>query len=239
MNIVVLGDGLLGSEIVSQTGWNYISRKKDGFDITKPDDFEKYFTETFEGVTSKVKYDTIINCIANTDTYSENKEEHWKVNYEGVVNLTDFCNKWGIKLIYISTDHVYANSKSLASENDVPVHLGTWYGYTKLLADAYVQLKLKNYLVIRESHKPYPFPYEKAWFNQITNGDYVNKITEIIIKLIHIKTQGVYNIGTEIKTWYQLAKNEFPVIPISKNEFSPYDISMDLNKLNKILSNEN
>ena len=26
--ILVLGDGLLGSELVKQTGWDYVSRKK-------------------------------------------------------------------------------------------------------------------------------------------------------------------------------------------------------------------
>ena len=30
MNILVLGDGLLGSEIINQTKWDYMSRKKDG-----------------------------------------------------------------------------------------------------------------------------------------------------------------------------------------------------------------
>ena len=30
MKIVILGDGLLGSELVKQTNWDYISRKKDG-----------------------------------------------------------------------------------------------------------------------------------------------------------------------------------------------------------------
>ena len=34
MRVVVLGDGLLGSEIVKQTGWDIISRKKDRFNIT-------------------------------------------------------------------------------------------------------------------------------------------------------------------------------------------------------------
>ena len=32
MRVVVLGDGLLGSEIIKQTGWDIISRKKNGFD---------------------------------------------------------------------------------------------------------------------------------------------------------------------------------------------------------------
>ena len=33
-NRLILGDGLLGSEIVKQTGWDYASRKKDGIDFT-------------------------------------------------------------------------------------------------------------------------------------------------------------------------------------------------------------
>ena len=31
--ILILGDGLLAKELIKQTGWDYISRKKDGFDI--------------------------------------------------------------------------------------------------------------------------------------------------------------------------------------------------------------
>ena len=57
--VLVLGDGLLGSEIVRQTGWDYISRKKDGVDFTKPLSYIEHTN----------KYNTIINCIANTDTY--------------------------------------------------------------------------------------------------------------------------------------------------------------------------
>ena len=110
MKVLVLGDGLLGSEIVKQTSWDYISRKKDGFNITEPDTFDNFFIDQFDGILFTKKYDIIVNCIANTNTYSLNKEEHWKVNYEGVANLTDFCNKWNIKLIHISTDYVYTNS---------------------------------------------------------------------------------------------------------------------------------
>jgi len=231
MNVVVLGDGLLGSEIVSQTSWNYISRKKNKFDITKPDDFEKYFIETFEGMASKVKYDTIINCIANTNTYSENKEEHWKVNYEATANLVDFCNKWNIKLIHISTDYVYTNSVNNASENDVPVHGNNWYSYTKVLADAYIELKSKNYLICRETHKPKPFPYEKAWVDQVGNFDYVDVIANIIIKLTKGNFTGMYNVGTELKSIAELASQTREITPMCKTSWIPSNTSMNLSKL--------
>ena len=33
LKVLILGDGLLGSEIGKQTEWDYISRKKDGIDV--------------------------------------------------------------------------------------------------------------------------------------------------------------------------------------------------------------
>ena len=34
MNPIILGDGLLGSELSKQSGWYYISRKSSGFDFS-------------------------------------------------------------------------------------------------------------------------------------------------------------------------------------------------------------
>jgi dTDP-4-dehydrorhamnose reductase len=180
-------------------------------------------------------YDVIVNCIANTNTYSDDKELHWNVNYRFVDFLVIFCNETGKKLIHISTDHIYTNSKNQASELDVPVHMETWYGYTKLLGDAHVQLKCRNYLVIRESHKPYPFPYKVAWWDQHTNGDYVNIIVGLIVKLINKRVTGVYNVGTEEKTWYEYTKDEFETVPGAKLPGAPYNITMDVSKMKNAL----
>ena len=76
MNRLILGDGLLGSELIKQTGWDYISRKKDGIDFIVP--------ETYDYLISK--YDEIINCIAFCDTYNEDKDKHWNVNYKAVAD---------------------------------------------------------------------------------------------------------------------------------------------------------
>ena len=186
MKVLVLGDGLLGSEIVKQTNWDYISRKKDGFDITK-NDFN------FDG------YDVIINCIAFTNTYSNDKESNWNINYKAVADLVDYCNNFNIKLIHISTDYVYTNSNAEVSENDIPVHGNNWYSYTKLLADAYVELKSNNYLICKGTHKPNPFPYEKAWVDQWGNFDYVDVISSLIINLVMSNNFGIFNVGTEFK----------------------------------------
>ena len=235
MRVVVLGDGLLGSEIVNQTGWDIISRKKDRFNIIQPSTFINYFIDIFDGMIAAKKYDVIVNCIANTNTYSTNKEEHWDVNYKGLADLVDFCNKWKIKLVHISTDYVYTNSTPEASENDIPIHGNNWYSYTKLLADAYIELRSNNYLICRETHKPKPFPYNKAWIDQIGNFDYVDKISSIIIQLIKIDSVGIFNIGTELKSIYELANRTISAIPVLKPNNVPSDTSMNLNKLHNKL----
>ncbi len=225
MRIVVLGDGLLGSELVRLTGWECISRKQHRFDITN----EKQYNDF-----SLQNYDVIVNCIAYTDTYSDDKESNWNVNYKAVISLSDYCRSHGIKLVHISTDYVYANSNPTASEQDVPVHLNTWYGYTKLLGDAYAQLS-ENNLVIRTSHKPYPFPYNKAWMDQSTNGDYAPVIADLIAQLIKKDAQGLVNVGTLTKTWYSLTKDEFKTEPTTRSFGAPADITMNIaNLINKL-----
>ena len=160
-NILVLGDGLLGSELVTQTGWDYISRSKDGFDATNPD--FNHLVGQEHGVIFYPKYDTIINCIANTNSYSDDLQSHLDINYKFVVALTNFCNKHNIKLVHISTEYVYANNPSPAKETDLPLPDNTWYAKTKLLADQYVSLIGDNYLICRELHKANDINPSKVW----------------------------------------------------------------------------
>lgn len=222
-NVLVLGDGLLGRELINQTNWDYVSRSKDGFDINHLDEF----------ILSN--YDIVINCIAHTDTYTEDREDHWNVNCKFVDKLIDYCNEHFIKLIHISTDYVYSNSIPFASENDVPVHCNNWYGYTKLLSDGLIQLRSEDYLLIRCSHKPSPFVYDSAWIDYVGNFDYVDTIATLIIDCINKDLSGVYNVGTDVKTMFDLA-NETNVVESSFTpSHVPNNLSMDLTKLKSSL----
>ena len=221
---LVLGDGLMGSEIIKLTGWDYISRKKDGIDFVDINSYVSILSE----------YDEIVNCIAYCNTYDSDRENHWNVNYKGVVDLVDYISQTDKKLIHYSTDYIYSNSKRFVSEKDVPVHCENWYGYTKLIGDSYVQLKLNDYLIIRGTHKSTPFQYQRAFINQIGNFDYVDEIAKINIDLINGNAQGIYNVGTDLKTMYDLAKKtKVDVIAVNEkfHETMPNDITMDLGKL--------
>jgi len=244
LKVLVLGDGLLGSELVRQTGWDYVSRKDTGFDINKlhqsiPTESTGRFLSawsTESGMETVPTHNVIVNCIANTDTYSTDRESHWKVNYQFVNNLIEYCNMYHIKLVHISTDYLYAGSINCASEVDVPVPCDNWYGYTKLLADGLVQLKSHDYLICRCTHKPRPFPYDIAWIDQVGNFDYVDVIGGLIIELINKEASGVYNVGTEVKTMYDLAIETRDVGKSFTPPHIPKNQSMNLTKLNSKIS---
>jgi dTDP-4-dehydrorhamnose reductase len=226
MKIVILGDGLLGTELANQTNWDIISRKSHDLDFTNISSLYQYL----------VKYDVIINCIANTDSYSKDKTLHWDVNYKSVVRLCNWCNEHNKKLVHISTEFVYANNENPPTEEDIPSPDNTWYAYTKLLADEYIKLTSFNYLICRELHKPNPFPYDRVWKVQ-TSGDTVDKIANLIIQLINKNASGVFNVGTGDKWLKELAPITSKVIPPPFK--TPFDTRMDLTKLNNFLNENN
>lgn len=224
---LIMGDGLLGSELVRQTSWDYISRKKDDIQFTFPNTY-KYMLPP---------YDEIINCIAYTETYSEDKRLLMETNYHAVMELVDICNTQHKKLIHISTDYVYANNYEFASEEDIPLMFDNWYVYSKALADAYIKARCKNYLIVRCSFKPRPFPWDVAWDNLIGNFDYIDTIAGLIIRLIEKGATGIYNVGTGVKSMYGLALQTKPDCLQGSHTFPPYNITMNLKKLHGLLFN--
>ena len=226
--IVIFGDGLLGNTIAKITGWDIISRSKNGVDINNPETYQFSF----------LNYEQVLNCVAYTNTYSENKELHWRTNYVSLMNFVRMINSNSQKLIHISTDYVYANSKQFASEKDPPANAANWYSYTKMLGDAHIQATCKNFLIIRTSFKPRPFPYEIAITSQIGNFDYVDVIAKKIVQLIRQNASGVFNVGTQMKSIYDLALETRPDIkPADKkiHETMPEDVTMNIEKMTKFL----
>lgn len=230
--IVVLGSGRLASEIIAQRDrWSWIARRWNHFDFNSTDWYHRLHG-----------FKIVINCIANTNTYSKERDDHWKTNYTSVLNLVDYCNRANKKLIHISTDYIYSGSKENATEEDIPVHNKTWYAYTKLLSDAYIQARSRDYLLIRTSFKENPWQFDNAITTQVGNTDYTDKIASLIIQLIEKGAEGIYNVGREKSgTLYDLAIQTKPDVIESSgilNKYMPRDVSMNVDKMIKRLSDE-
>ena len=224
---IILGDGLLGSSVIGLSGWNYISRSRDGFDINKMTGLEQMLPRGVK---------TIVNLIANTNTYSNDIDAMFETNYRAVVNLVDFCNRKNIKLVHFSTDYVYEKSKPNAKETDKAIPT-TPYAMSKLLADEYIMKHCKKYLILRGAQKVDPFPYDTAFTNLMGNFDYPDTIAEIVIEMILNNAMGLYNIGTSTKSMFELAQKTNPAVKeaIAPDHF-PTDVTMDLTKMNLFLN---
>jgi len=222
MKVIVIGQSLLGKEIVKLSNWDFINRDTHTFDYHDVTSVYKYLKD----------YDIIINCVSHTDIYSNEKELHWSINYKAVSRLTDWCNENNKKLVQISTDHVYANSTGLPTETNVPVHAENWYSYTKLLADGYIELKSDNFLIVRCGYKQFPFQDNGAWVDVKGNFDYVSNIADGIIRLVALQREGIHNVGTtDSHSMYDLAKVTFPEVnEIVSDDNVPKDVSMNCMK---------
>jgi hypothetical protein len=72
--------------------------------------------------------------------------------------------------------------------------------------------------------------------SQVGNFDYIDVVSKIYIDLIEGDAQGIYNVGTELKTMYDLAKEtRDDVVPtnIKFHDTIPLDVTMNLDKLKK------
>lgn len=181
----------------------------------------------------------VVHCAAYTDVPGSEtpggRRQAVAHNVRGTDNMADIALVLGAPFIYISTDYVYPGNIGNYSEEDA-VRPVNYYAMTKLIGESFVTTP--NSLIIRTSFKPNePWPYPRAFDDLYTSSDYVDIIASKILDLIGNGESGIYNVGTERKTIYDLARRRnTKVKPMSKNEikgvYLPSDISMNLDKYN-------
>jgi dTDP-4-dehydrorhamnose reductase len=230
VKVAVLGDGILGSELHSKTQWDVISRKTSGFHAEKSSLQDYLLHQNAQGALEG-KYDVLVNCIAYTDSYSMDRSRHMAINFRFVQRLADFCNEHRMKLVHISTEFVYAENPIPPKETDLPLPDDSFYAKSKLLADYYVSLFSKNYLICRLLHKENAFSPENVW-NCQTSGDRVSKIAELVIRLVAQNQTGVFNVGTGDKSLADLSPQSNVIRP---PEHVPKDTRMNLEKLQGVI----
>lgn len=160
------------------------------------------------------KPEMIIHAAAYTDVgKAENDYVNcFRTNVIGTENVQKMFP--GVPFVFISTE--YAQK---------PVNV---YGLTKLLAEESLK---EPYLIIRTLFKPRPFPWDSAYIDQYTYGDYVDNVAMIIaqrIKSWDRKTSNREITNTGKKSMYELAKRTKPDVKEgSVEDFKAYPIPRD------------
>lgn len=179
--------------------------------------------------------DIVINAVAITDNriVEKNPISAIETNIIGASNVAKICYELGIRLVYISTDYVYADyDRGNFSEIDcvLPFNL---YAKTKLAGELATSA-VKNHLIIRTSFGKNTFDYPEAFTDKWTSKDYIDVIAPLILEATLSPLTGILNIGTERKTLYDYASRRNQNVKTVKledtNFFTPKDTSLNLQR---------
>lgn len=187
--------------------------------------------------------DIIIHAAAfiGLNPCQEQKEKAYNTNVVGTAIINRVAEHHNLPLIYISTDYVFDGTKKggLYNEGDIPNPL-SYYAKTKWAGECITTSYCRK--IIRTSFCKNYWPHEKAFTDKYSSFDTVDKIVDLVIKCIkkNSKWKGILHVGTERKSFYELAKKLKPDVQELSYRYAsveiPEDTSFDLTKMNGVLS---
>jgi dTDP-4-dehydrorhamnose reductase len=184
------------------------------------------------GILSKYQPEMVIHTagLTSVETCESSQTLANLVNVELSANVALVTKQLGIKMVHISTDHLFDGTKPLLSEEVIPTPLNV-YGYTKGLAEKKV-LEIHPFcLVIRTNFYGWGTSFRKSFSDmiifslrqkkQITlyndvfySPIYVNILISYIHTLIARDAKGIFNVVSDSR----ISKYEFGLI--LANEFN-------------------
>ena len=206
---------------------------KKELNITNIKSIEKYLNKT--------KPNILVHMAALSrpmNIHNKNIIKSINLNIIDTANITNACVRKNIKLIYFSTLYVYPGTNGSYKENDTLLPVNN-YAWSKLGGECAVQM-YNNSLILRICMTEKPFIHKNAFNDVKTNFIFHEDVIPMLIKLLNKK--GIINLGGPIKTVYNFAKKYNPKVKkisakkLLKGKF-PSNPSMNVSKLNKILSN--
>ena len=236
--IVTGGEGRF-AKVLKKTlfGKNVYYLKKNSFNILN--------LNSMESKIKKIKPKTILHLAALSRPMSIHEKKISKsidINIIGTCNLVKLCEKYSIKLIYMSTHYVYPCKKGNYLESE-PLLPANNYSWSKLGGECAVQMYLKNSLIIRAAMYETPFIHKFAYTNLKSNFLSHADVAKILSKIINKK--GIINVGGKSSSIYKFAiKTNKKVLPIkykSKKKIAKLmpDSSVNISKLRSIINLNN
>ncbi|MBW0177650.1 SDR family oxidoreductase [Sediminibacterium sp.] len=188
--------------------------------------------EALINVLSNYQPDVVIHTagLTSVEVCESNPTLANQVNVEISANIAIVTHQLGIKMVHISTDHLFDGTTSLLTEETIPSPLNM-YGYTKGLAERKVLERCPHALVVRTNFYGWGTSYRKSFSDmiifslrqkkQITlysdvyySPIYVSVLISSIHALIDKGAAGIFNVVSDSR----ISKYEFGML--LANEFS-------------------
>ena len=209
-NILITGaTGLLGQELVKIlkdkfTNINLYCPTSKQLNILNFNQLQNYFDNN--------KIDLVIHCAAYTDTKKAETDfiNCMNTNIVGTCNILSCCSEKKIKLVYISTDHVFDGEKGDYTNFDY-VNPVSKYAKSKTAGEFAVQM-YDNSLIIRTSFFGNTFPHEIAFYDQWSTKDYIDIMAPKILEVCLSNLFGIFHCASYKKRLYDLAVQRNPYV---------------------------
>ena len=254
MRIIVTGaKGQLGSDVMqrlSEIGAEAIGADIDRLDITDEKAVDLFFKESHA--------DGVIHCAAytNVDLAESQKEICRKINADGTRNIAAACEKYGMKLLYLSTDYVFDGRGIEPFETDSPKAPCNFYGKTKLEGETEAARLCKRLFIVRiswvfgENGKNFVknmlrLAAERSEISvvcdQTGSPTYTKDLAVLLCEMILGCKYGVYHATNEgICSWaefadkiMELSKSETKIIPIPSSQYKSAAVRPANSRLSK------
>jgi dTDP-4-dehydrorhamnose reductase/dTDP-4-dehydrorhamnose 3,5-epimerase len=223
IKVLVTGaEGQLGHDVVKRLnvlGIEALGVDRDNFDITDKEQTQKFILNN--------RPDVIVHCAAYTavDKAEGEKELCYAINVEGTRNIAAAAQAIDAKMVFISTDYVFAGEGTKPNSEYTPTNPVNYYGYTKEQGEVVVRDLLEKYFIIRTS-----WVYSKNGNNfvktmlklaqskdeinvvndQIGAPTYTADLANLICDMLQTTKYGTYHgVNEGYCSWYEFAKAIF------------------------------
>jgi len=224
-------------------------------------------SQTVKKTLSKVQPDVVINTVAisNVDYCQTNPELAHTTNVLITKHIAESCSSLGIKLVHISTDHLFDGLSQCRTEEDTPAPLNT-YAHTKLQSEIVASDISNSTLIIRTNFFGWGSEFRKSFSDWILselenerplhmftdaffNPILMNYLIDFVMQLVELNAHGIYHVsGSERISKYEFAlllaeKWKYPTDNIHKSVLAdahlkaprPADMSLSCEKAERIL----
>ena len=204
--LITGGSGLLGNELQE------FLKDIENIDCYAPTSTECNIEnlEKFTKIISNYNPNIIIHCaaMAKFKDVELNPKKALKTNIIGTCNITHACMNTNIRLVYISSSHVFDGQKGNYKSTD-QINPLTKYAKTKA-AGEYTVLTHDNSLVIRTEFCGRDFPFDTAYTDKWSSKDYIDVLIPKLLDVCLSDKKGTCHVGGPRKSFYDFALERNP-----------------------------